>query len=40
MSKNVAFEVQFKDFFIPWKCHVPFLRYSNFHSPSALKVVT
>ena len=39
MSQNVIFEVQFRDFFIPWKGHAPFLRYSNFHIPSTLKVV-
>ena len=30
-SENVIFEAQFTDFFILWKSHILFLRYSVFH---------
>ena len=30
-SENAFFEVQFKNFFIPWKNEVPLLIYSIFH---------
>ena len=31
MSKNLVFVTQFKNFFILWKSHVPFLRSSIFY---------
>ena len=32
LLKNVIFEIQFKNFFMSWKCHFLFLRYSIFYN--------